>query len=188
VTLPSVKTTYTDRRSPDGEYVQEPRKLDQAKDPATGLPGGVPVANCEVVSGRGYSARLLLDQFGISTHSIQRWVKAYRLQGAAGLEPKRPVPRKSRVADEVSRQAVVVKAKHPEYGARRITDVLMRFFLMRTNPATVHKALSARGLVKKAPVKPEKNPPKPQFFERARPNQLWQPYILAIRLGGTTPT
>ena len=38
----------------------------------------------------GYSPKLLVEQFGISTHSIQRWVRAYRLHGAAGLEPKRP--------------------------------------------------------------------------------------------------
>ncbi|RPJ14873.1 MAG: helix-turn-helix domain-containing protein, partial [Deltaproteobacteria bacterium] len=44
----------------------------------------------------GYSSKLLAEQFGISTHSIHRWVKAYRLHGAAGLEPKRSVSRKSR--------------------------------------------------------------------------------------------
>ena len=64
----------------------------------------------------GYSRKLLVEQFGISTHSIQRWVRAYRLHGAAGLEPKRPVSRKSRVAEEVRQQAVAVKAEHPEYG------------------------------------------------------------------------
>jgi transposase InsO family protein len=111
-------------------------------------------------------------------------VKAFRLHGAAGLEPKRPVRRKSRVAEEVRQQAVEVKREHPEYGPRRITDVLKRFFLMRTSPATVHKTLAERGLVKKAPVKSEKNPSKPRFFERARPNQLWQSDILTIRLGG----
>jgi hypothetical protein len=36
---------------------------------------------------------------------------------------------------------VAVKAAHPEYGPRRITDVLKRFFLMRTSPATVHKGI-----------------------------------------------
>jgi transposase-like protein len=49
-----------------------------------------------------YSPKLLVEQFGISTHSIQRWVKAFRLHGAAGLEPKRPVSRKSRVAWRVA--------------------------------------------------------------------------------------
>jgi len=132
----------------------------------------------------GYSPKLLVEQFGISTHSIQRWVKAFRLHGAAGLEPKGPVSRRRRVPDEVRQQAVAVKREHPEYGPRRITDVLKRFFLMRTSPSTVHKTLSERGLVKKAPVKAEKNPSKPRFFERARPNQLWQSDILTIRLGG----
>lgn len=132
----------------------------------------------------GYSHKLIAEQFGISTHSIQRWVKAYRLHGAAGLEPQRPVSRKSRVAEEVRQQAVEVKREHPEYGPRRISDVLKRFFFMRTSPSTVHKTLAAQGLVKKAPVKTEKNPPKPRFFERARPNQLWQSDILTIRLGG----
>jgi hypothetical protein len=79
---------------------------------------------------------------------------------------------------------VAVKAAHPEYGPRRISDILKRFFFMRTSPATVHKTLAAKGLVKKAPVKAEKNPPKPRFFERARSNQLWQSDILTIRLGG----
>ncbi len=132
----------------------------------------------------GYSSKLLAEQFGISTHSIHRWVKAYRLHGAAGLEPKRPVSRKRRVAEEIRQQAVAVKREHPEYGPRRISDVLKRFFFMRTSPATVHKSLAAKGLVKKAPLKAEKNPPGPRFFERARPNQLWQSDILTIRLGG----
>ena len=132
----------------------------------------------------GYSPKLLVEQFGISTHSVQRWVKAFRLHGAAGLEPKGWVSRKSRVAEEVRQQAVEVKREHPEYGPRRITDVLKRFFLMRTSASTVHKTLAERGLVKKAPVKAEKNPSKPRFFERARPNQLWQSDILTIRLGG----
>jgi transposase InsO family protein len=132
----------------------------------------------------GYRHKLIAEQFGISTHSIKRWVRAYRLHGAAGLEPQRPMPGKRRVPEEVRQQAVAVKREHPEYGPRRITDVLKRFFLMRTSPATVHKSLAEKGLVQKAPVKTEKNPAKPRFFERARPNQLWQSDILTIRLGG----
>jgi transposase len=124
----------------------------------------------------GYSARLLVEQFGISTHSVQRWVRAYRLHGEAGLAPKVTAGRISRVPEEVRQQAVAVKAEHPEYGVRRIRGVLKRFFLMRTSPPTVHKTLCARGLVK--------NPAKPRFFERARPNQLWQSDILTVRLGG----
>ena len=132
----------------------------------------------------GYSAQLLREEFGVSSHSIRRWAEAYRLHGAEGLEPKRRLGAKSRVPDEVRRQAVVVKKNHPEYGARRIADVLKRFFFMRASPATVHKTLSERGLVEKARRKPVKNPPKPRFFERSRPNQLWQSDIMTFRLAG----
>ena len=75
----------------------------------------------------GYGPKLLVEQFGISTHSIHRWVRAYRLHGGAGLEPKRPVSRKSRVAEEVRQQAVAVKAAHPEYGPRRERASVYRF-------------------------------------------------------------
>jgi hypothetical protein len=52
VTLPSVKTTYTERRSPDGEHVQAPRNPEKAEGQVNGLSGGVPVADREVVPGR----------------------------------------------------------------------------------------------------------------------------------------
>jgi len=65
----------------------------------------------------GYSTQLLREEFGVSSHSIQRWVKAYRLHGADGLVPKRQLGSKSRVPDEVRRQAVAVKKNHPENGA-----------------------------------------------------------------------
>jgi transposase InsO family protein len=107
----------------------------------------------------GYSTALLREQFGVSGHSIQRWVRAYRDRGAEGLEPKR-------------------------YGPRRIADVLKRFFLIPTSQATVHKTLSEQGLVKKAKRKAAKNPSKPRFFERSRPNQLWQSDIMTFRLAG----
>ena len=131
-----------------------------------------------------YSTALLCEEFGVSAHSIHRWVNAYRRRGAEGLEPKRPLSGKRRVAKEVRQQMVEVKKDHPEYGPRRIADVLKRFFLMPTSPATVHKTLAEQGLVEKARVKPVKNPTKPRFFERAQPNQLWQSDIMTFRLAG----
>jgi transposase len=121
----------------------------------------------------GYSTRMLAEQFGISHHSVQRWVKAYRHNRAAGLEPKRRSGGASRVQNKARKKMVAVKRSHPEYGPRRIADVLKRFFLMPTSPATVHKTLASKGLVERGRCKPVKNPCKPRFFERARPNQLW---------------
>ncbi len=132
----------------------------------------------------GYSTLLLREQFGVSSHSIQRWVRAYRLRGAEGLEPKRRTGDKTRVPEQVRQQMVKLKQVHPEYGPRRIADVLKRFFLIPASPATVHKTLVEKGLVKKARRKPVKNSAKPRFFERSRPNQLWQSDIMTFRLAG----
>ena len=132
----------------------------------------------------GYSASILQEQFGVSGHSIQRWVKAYRLIGESGLRAKQRAGGKTRVSGKVRQRIVEMKRCHPEYGSRRITDVLRRFFFIPTSPATVHKTLSDKGLVKKAKRKPVKNPAKPRFFERSRPNQLWQSDIMTFRLAG----
>jgi transposase len=130
----------------------------------------------------GYSVSLICEEFGISTHSVRRWVKAYRRGGVQGLEPKSGTGAKPSVTPETQKRMVSVKKAHPEYGPRRIADVLKRFFLIRTSQSTVHKTLSDKGLVNKAKRKPKKNPPKPRFFERSRPNQLWQS---DIRKSGT---
>ena len=131
-----------------------------------------------------YSASLLSEQFNISSHSVNRWVNAYRRDGVQGLEPKPRPGGKTRVTPEVRQRMVAVKKAHPEYGPRRIADILKRFFLIPTSQSTVYKTLSEKGLVNKAKRKPVKNPPKPRFFERSRPNQLWQSDIMTFRLAG----
>jgi transposase InsO family protein len=85
---------------------------------------------------------------------------------------------------EVKGRILVMKKKNPEYGPRRIADVLKRFFLVPTSPSGVHKALSDEGLTEKKKSKPKKNPGRPRFFERSRPNQLWQSDIMTFRLAG----
>jgi transposase InsO family protein len=132
----------------------------------------------------GYSAKVLRDQFGVSGHSVIRWVKAYRDQGTEGLIAKSPTGAKPKLNESVKRRIVGMKNKHPEYGPRRIADVLKRFFLVPTSATSVHKALFEEGLTKKAKAKPVKNPAKPRFFERSRPNQLWQSDIMTFRLAG----
>lgn len=131
-----------------------------------------------------YKVSLLAEQFGISRSAIRRWVRLYRMGGVEGLEVKPRAGGNTRVSHEVLDRMVAVKQAHPEYGPRRITDVLKRFFLIPTSPSTVHKTLSEKGLVKKAKRKPVKNPSKPRFFERSRPNQMWQSDIMTFRLAG----
>jgi transposase InsO family protein len=132
----------------------------------------------------GYSTTVLREQFGVSCHSVQRWVKAYRDQGSEGLIAKPRTGAKSKLTEPVKCRIVRMKKRHPEYGPRRIADVLKRFFLVSASATSVHKTLSEEGLTKKAKPKPLKNPPKPRFFERSRPNQLWQSDIMTFRLAG----
>ena len=131
-----------------------------------------------------YSTSVLREQFGVSSHSVQRWAKAYRRQGAEALVPKLPPGAKPKITEAVRNRIVGVKESHPEYGPRRIAAVLKRFFLVSASPTSVHKTLSDKGLTKKVQSKPVRNPAKPRFFERSRPNQLWQSDIMTFRLGG----
>jgi transposase InsO family protein len=132
----------------------------------------------------GYSTTVLREQFGVSSHSVHRWTKAYRQQGAEGLVAKLESGAKPRMTEAAKGRIIGMKKKHPEYGPRRISDVLKRFFLVSASASSVHKTLSEEGLTQKSKSKPTKNPPKPRFFERARPNQLWQSDIMTFRLAG----
>jgi hypothetical protein len=62
--------------------------------------------------------------------------------------------------------------------------MLKRFFLIRTSTSTVCKTLSDEGLITQKKNKPKKKPSTPRFFERSRPNQLWQSDIMTFRLAG----
>ena len=132
----------------------------------------------------GYSTTVLREHFGVSSHSVIRWVKAYRERGSQGLVAKPRSGAKPKLNESVKQQIVGMKKKHPEYGPRRITDVLKRFFLVSASATSVHKTLADEGLTKKAKSKRVKNPAKPRFFERSRPNQLWQSDIMTFRLAG----
>lgn len=61
----------------------------------------------------------------------------------------------------VIEKTVELKKAHPEHGPRRISDVLKRFFLIKTSTNSVQKTLSDNGLTNKAKRKPVKNAPKP---------------------------
>ena len=131
----------------------------------------------------GYNTSVLSEKFGFSNHSVHRWAKAYRRQGAEGLVAKPPPGAKPKLTEAVKNQIVGLKKSHPEYGPWRIAAVLKLFFLVSASATSVHKTLSDEGLTKKAKPKIVKNPA-PRFFERSRPNQLWQSDIMTFRLGG----
>jgi transposase InsO family protein len=131
-----------------------------------------------------YSVPMLAQEFGVSEYSLYRWSNQYRENGEAGLVLKGRTKSVSRLSESVQEKITEIKKAQPGYGSRRISDVLRRFFLIKASPSSVHKTLSQQGLITRPRAKPKKNPAKPRFFERARPNQLWQSDIMTFRLAG----
>ena len=66
----------------------------------------------------GYSARILHEHFGLSTHTVVRWVRAYRQKGPDGLVAKERSGSKPKLTGAVKRRIVGMKKSHPEYGPR----------------------------------------------------------------------
>lgn len=132
----------------------------------------------------GYSKQLLHEELGIGKSTLSKWVKDFQNSGDDGLKPKTRPRSNDAVTMQVKTAAVKIKQAHPDFGQRRIRDLLKRFFFIKTSPKTVGNALSEQGLTTPPKKKPKKNPQKPRFFERATPNQLWQSDIMTFRLAG----
>ena len=89
-----------------------------------------------------YKAPLLEQELGVSSHTIYKWARVYKQQGEEGLKPKiRKNTRTRRMPDSVAEKIVELKKAHPEHGPRRISDVLKRFFLIKTSAGSVQKTL-----------------------------------------------
>lgn len=133
-----------------------------------------------------YPITLISEETGVGKSTISAWARKYKLYGEDGLKSRYSSSsrQKKRVNKAVENKIIDLKKTHPYYGPRRISDILKRFFFIKTSPSTVHKTLSDKDLVEKRPSKRKKNQPKPRFFERSTPNQLWQSDICTFRLAG----
>jgi transposase InsO family protein len=133
-----------------------------------------------------YTQRMIADEFGVGKSTIGHWVRRYRNEGEEGLRD-RPVPKRKPTAKKslVREKIVETKLANPRFGIRRIRDTLRRFLLLKTSAETVRKTLHAEGLADPPQAKkPRRSDPKPRFFERSTPNQLWQTDIFTFRLAG----
>ena len=111
---------------------------------------------------------------GVSPHTLYAWKKRFQEHGPAGLESGNKGARTgSRLPDTTRRAIVMLKQSHPEWGERRIHDVLVRTEGFGASPRAIARVLAEEGYqTVLEPTKP--HPPRPARFERARPNQLWQ--------------
>ena len=133
----------------------------------------------------GYSTDLIVEQLKISDATLYRWAKRYKERGEEGLRAPYRKKRAGETPEAVKSKITGIKKANPEYGKKRISQILRRIFFMKASPGTVQKTLADEGMASPPPKKkPKSNAPKPRFFERSRPNQLWQTDIFTFRLGG----
>jgi len=121
---------------------------------------------------------------GVPGTTAAEWVRKYRRGGLGALTASRrgPAPRPAR--SDPRREAVrALRQAHPEFGVRRLRDMVCHWAALAVSATTVRRWLAAerpRPLQVARPV-PKPRPPA-RRFERAEPNQLWQSDLFTFRL------
>jgi transposase InsO family protein len=137
----------------------------------------------------GYTAGQLAEMLGVSQSSVNYWAKLYRDGGPDALKDRRPTNSggagTQKTPEPIRAQIVALKRQFPDFGVKRISQLLRRLFFLPASPETVRQTLHEEELMPAAPrKKPKRNPEKPRFFERTTPNQLWQTDIFSFKLAG----
>src|SRR3974390_977232 len=134
----------------------------------------------------GFTRNNIAAEMHIAVATLDRWVSQYRSLGEEGLEDQvtGPKPGQLKLPEAVSDKIIEVKKLNPTFGVKRISQWLARVFLLQASPETVRQRLQDAALIHLAAKAKRRNIPRPRFFERATPNQMWQSDIFTFRLGG----
>jgi transposase InsO family protein len=134
---------------------------------------------------KGIPVSLLCKELGVGEQTLWEWLKRYRESGEEGLRDKVLVSgNRQKLPLAVRKKIIEIKRREPFFGVKRISQLLRRVFFLRASPETVRCALRKESLIVPSRKKTLRNPSRPRFFERARPNQMWQSDIFTFRLGG----
>lgn len=131
----------------------------------------------------GLPQALIAEEMGIGKSTLAKWVKNYELYGDAGLRDKPRNGGTPRLPKAIRGEIIAAKKEDESRGVKKIAQLLWRKFLP-VSRETVRKTLHEEELIDPPKKKRKKNDPKPRFFERATPNQMWQSDIMTFRLGG----
>jgi transposase InsO family protein len=132
----------------------------------------------------GFPPELIARELGIGISTLAEWVRRYRQLGEQGLKPASVGRGRAKLAAAVKTQITELKQQHPRFGVKKIAQMLRRVLFLPGSHETVRRTLHQHHLMQKTKAKPKRNPPKPRFFERSTPNQMWQTDIFTFRLGG----
>ncbi len=119
---------------------------------------------------------------GVSKHTLYSWKQRFEAEGPGGLMDKQRGGRRgSRLSDVTKRAVLMMKDQHPEWGVERISALLERGPALAASPGAVLRVLTEAGYqVEDRPTVP--HPDKIRFFERAKPNELWQSDLFTFQL------
>jgi transposase InsO family protein len=128
--------------------------------------------------------------YGLPIHTFYTWRRRYLKGGEAALQTKRDA--QDRNADGQSPpspgkwrdQILTAKKEDPCFGVGRILHWLRRTLFLPITYREVRTTLKEENLLQRRPRKRKRNKHKPQSFERAKPNQLWQSDITAFNILG----
>jgi len=111
---------------------------------------------------------------GLSPHTLYDWKKRFDLAGPAGLLGRQGGRKgESRLPEVTKRTILMLKEDNPDWGCQRISDVLARHPGLGASPGAISRVLHEAGYeLEEGPSAP--HPDHVRFFERAKPNQLWQ--------------
>ena len=122
----------------------------------------------------GTNIRELCSRFQISAKTFYKWLKRRNADSGTGLmnQSRRPHRSPRQIEGGVEHKILVVREKHPSWGARKIRRVLSNGGeLELPSASTVHRVLQRNGKID--PAEAQKHQAW-QRFEHEAPNQLWQ--------------
>ena len=94
----------------------------------------------QLIEEEGYNKGMVSEELGIPKSTISGWLYRYRREGEEGLTGKRRARGKAQVSAEAKKKAEALKREHPEYGTRRISQILRRVFFLKASPETVRRS------------------------------------------------
>lgn len=150
--------------------------------PGKGYPAELRLRVVRQVMEQGLPVERVADAFGIGRTTLSKWIAVYQQAGPEELARERRSKARPKERDVRHEAAVGLKQEHPDYGSRRIRDVLRRFEGLGVSDTVVRRVLHEAGLMEPAP-EPRWDRQRPaRRFERAEPNQLWQSDIFTFLL------
>lgn len=124
---------------------------------------------------QGWSAKSIAIGLTVNEKIVDRWYKAYKMYGYAGLEPRSRAAHTYYRTPNVIVNTVLAIRQENNWGANKIEAYMKqhrRSIMPRIGHTTIHKILVKHGFVMML------NKPRRRWgrrrFERAIPNDLWQ--------------